>query len=217
MSHLGGRLSRLILASFLAVVSTGKAAPPQTDVANRELANPEPIELYFLHYLLAGTEPPFRDLAKLDPAFRSANEFNRDAALARAEADLRAKAETVKGVKFLEVNLEDAFGEYDSKYKEFDFTIGNGSRISFGAFGRQINLVLTNGGLAQSWQLDPAEAQDVLRRTAGDRKVVLVLKLELIGAPPAASGTTLLSINTRILQYEIRSRRNVRLGNIVVK
>ncbi len=108
------------------------------------------------------------------------------------------------------------FGEYDTKYREFDFNLGNGTRIQYTAYGREISLVLTNGGRAQNWTLEPSEAEDVLRRTSGDRHVVLLLKLEVTGTAPAVGAGALL-INTRIVEYEIRGHGNVRLGNVVVK
>jgi hypothetical protein len=158
---------------------------PALPQPGRTLASFDGTDLFFLQYVVSGAEPPFRELAKLDPAYRSVNEFNRDAVLGRLAAQLRARAEAVRGVRFLQINLSDSFGEYDSKYKEFDFSIDTGNTVDFSAFGRRIQLAFTNGGLARNWKVEPAEAEDLLRRTNGDRHVVLAMKLEIIdaGAP----------------------------------
>lgn len=191
---------------------TGAAA-----VDGRLLAEPTGVDLFFLQYSISGAQPPFSDLAKMDATVRSANEFNRDSTLAKVETELRARAEAVRGTKLLQVNLNDSFGQYDNKYKEYDFQMGSGTVIPFySVFGREVQLALTNGGLAQAWRLEPSEAEDVLRRTSGDRNVMLVLKLQVLDAPPAVNDSPM-RINTRVLEYEIRSRfKNVNLGRVVV-
>lgn len=186
------------------------------DEPGRELANPSPIDMYFLQHFVANTEPPFPELAKLDFEYQHADEFNRDSTLARLEGDLRKRAETVKDVKFLQVSLYCNFSEYDSKYKEFDFDLDDSSAIPYQAFNRQVRLALTNGNLAQSWKLEPSEAQNVMQRTGGERFVALNMKLEIIDAPPGVNGAPLV-INARILEYDIRTRRNLFLGHVVVK
>ena len=118
------------------------------------LTEPTGVDLFFLQYSISGAQPAFSDLAKLDPAVRSANEFNRESVLAKVEAELRARADAVRGTKLLQVNLDDSFGQYDTKYKEYDFQMGSGTVIPFySVFGREVQLALTNGGLAQAWKL----------------------------------------------------------------
>jgi hypothetical protein len=202
------------------------AAPPAGGMNNgtapaavdgKLLTEPTGVDLFFLQYSVSGLQPPFSDLAKLDTTVRSANEFNRDSALAKVEAELRARAEAVRGTKLLQVNLNDSFGQYDTKYKEYDFQMGSGTVIPFySVFGREVQLALTNGGLAQAWKLEPSEAEEVLQRTGGDRHVMLVLKLQVLDAPPALNDAPM-RIDTRVLEYEIRSAfKNVNLGKVIV-
>jgi hypothetical protein len=196
-----------------AATETGRSAPGM----GKTLIDPSGIDLFFLQYAVSGATPPFADLAKLDTTVQSADEFSRDATLAKVEAQLRARASAVHGTSYLQVNLINSFGQYDGKYKEYDFQMVNGTTISYsGIFGREVDLTLTNGGFAETWKLDPTEAEDVLRRTGGSRSVVLVLKLEILDAPPPVNDAPL-RINTRILEYEIQSQfKNVRLGKVIV-
>lgn len=181
------------------------------------LVDPAGVDVFFLQYAISGASPDFTELANLDPAVQAANEFSRNATRARVEGELRARAGSVQGTTLLQVNLNDSFGEFDSKYREYDFKMGNGSVIPyFAVFGREVDLALTNGGLAQSWRLEPSEAEDILRRTGGDRNVLLVLRLQILNAPPAMNGAPM-RINTRILEYGIRSSlKDIPLGKVVV-
>jgi hypothetical protein len=196
---------------------TTKGSTPLGD-AGKLLTDPDGIDLFFLQYSISGAAPSFSDLAGLDSTVQSANEFNRDDARAKVEAQLRARAEAVRGTRLLQVSLNDSFGQYDPKYKEYDFQMGSGTVVPFNSlFRREVDLALTNGGLAQSWKLEPSEAEDVLRRTGGDRHVLLVLKLQVLDAPPPVSGAPL-RINTRVLEYEIRSTlKNIHLGQVIVE
>jgi hypothetical protein len=166
----------------------------------------------FLYYATSGENPPLSEIADLSTASK---EFNRDDAHAKIEAQLKAKLEAVKGVKFLQVNLGSSFGQYDEKYKEYDFDLGTGTTIPFTAFNRNVDLVLTNGGLAESWKLDPSEAAEVLRKNGGSRGVQLLLHLQVLDAPPSTSDSQL-RINVRILDYDIHNYRGDRLGRVVV-
>ena len=182
----------------------------------RTLVDPTGTDLLLLHYAVSGSEPPFREIAQHDPSVQAANEFDREALITKVSEQLKATARTVRDVRALQVSIEGYFGQYDEKYREFDFDLSDGTVISKLAFGREVDLVLSNGGLAQSWPMEPSEAADVLRRTGGNRQVVLVLKLEILDAPPAIEGAPL-RINTRIAEYEIRSKQNLRLGRVVVR
>jgi hypothetical protein len=192
------------------------AARPATG-SGKTLVDPTGVDLFFLQYSLSGLEAPFGEIASLDQRVRSGNAVSPDAARTRVEAELRARADAVRGTEFLEVNLNETFGMYDSKSKELDFDMVDGTFIPFHhVFGREVDLVLTNGSQAQAWKLEPAEAEDVFRRNGGDRRVLLALKLQVLDAPPAVgSGPT--KIDTRVLEYEVKSAwKRTDLGKVVV-
>jgi hypothetical protein len=197
------------------------SAPSGSEASNAKggggklLVEPDENDIFFLYYAASGANPSFSEIADLSNAVKSADEFNRGATHAKVEAELKAKLESVKGVGFLQVNLNDSFGQYDDKYKEYDLDMGNGTTIPFSAFGRNIDVVLTNGGLAQSWKLDSSEAAQVLKKNGGNRNVQLLLHLQVLDAPPATSDSRL-RINVRVLDYDVRSYGGDRLGRVVV-
>ncbi len=194
------------------------SAPPGGEASStdsgggKQLVSPDAEDVVFLYYGLSGEDPSLSEIADLSTASK---EFGRAEAHAKIEAQLKAKLDAVKGVKFLQVNLNNSFGQYDEKYKEYDFDLGTGTSIPFTAYGRNVELVLTNGGLAQSWKLDPPDAAEVLRKNGGGRGVRLVLHLRVLDAPPSA-GDSRLRIDVRILDYDILSYRGDRLGRVVV-
>lgn len=181
-----------------------------------ELASPSAQEMYYIQNFVAGTEPAYRELAKRDPEYNRANEFDRETVLNRLEANLRKGAEHLKSVRLLRVNVADSFGEYDPRYQEYDFTISNGSSFSFNAYGKGVELVVTNGSMAQGWKLNPSQAEDVLRRNDGSRRVTLVLHLSIDDATPAL-GNSAAKLNAHILDCEIRGKGGILLGRIEVK
>jgi hypothetical protein len=65
--------------------------------------------------------------------------------------------------------------------------------------------------------VEPADAQDILRRSDNDRRVVLAAKLEILNAQPVVNDRTL-TLNVRILEYVIWSNsKHIQLGKVVVK
>jgi hypothetical protein len=205
--------------SVTPVAAATSGPPPASGEAasGKTLTDPSGDDLFLLHYCLSGADPAFPELAKLDSKVRSADEFTRNSVAANIEKQLRARAAEVCGTGHLVIDLSDRFGEFDDKYKEYSFTMRNGSVITLAsAFGRAVEIVLTNGGLARTWKIEPQDAQDVLRRTKGNRSAVLALKLDVLNAVPAFNSAPL-TINARIVEYEIRSETdNLRLGNVVV-
>ena len=206
------RIGVLCFAVFL-LLGGLRQGQAQTET---ELASPSAQEMYYIQNFVAGTEPAYRELAKRDPEYNRANEFDREAVLNRLETNLRKGAEHLKSVRLLRVNVADSFGEYDPRYQEYDFTISNGSSFSFNAYGKSVELVVTNGSMAQGWRLTPAQAEDVLRRNEGSRKVTLILHLAIDDAAPGL-GNSAAKMNAHILDYEIRGKGGILLGRIEVK
>lgn len=136
-------ITRLLLIWLLSVLL------PIPSWATRLLVNPEGPDLYFVQQRLAHTQPPFDTLAELDSDVKAAYEFHRKDAFSKALDRLRAKDKGVEDVQEVVVNLNAMFSEYDSKYKEYDFDINDGSYISYNnVFGRELRLALTNGSVA---------------------------------------------------------------------
>ena len=161
------------------VFQTATAAPVSAKTG-KSLSNPSDTDLYLLTYYLSHIEAPFDELSEKDQSVRSANEFERTAKAARAEEQLRARTKSLQGTTTLSISMNNNFGEYDEKYEEYDFTsFGENVQLLFQAFGRQIQLHMTNGDKAQGWKLTPQEAAQVLRVTKGQRYVRLALKLEI--------------------------------------
>jgi hypothetical protein len=208
--------------------ATGKAAivepsPLPADWGDRLLRYPSVDYLYLLSYALWGQEPPIAELVKLDPAVKGANEFNRDSAERKAEADLRARASEVAGTRFLEVVVRGSLGTYDGRRKEFNFAIADGGSFRLGTgFDNFVDLVIWNGDDSSSWPMEPDVAEGIVRRNQGSREVDLHLKLELELAPMRVSdytftkGRPLIEVNGRILAYEIRTTQGALLGKVVV-
>lgn len=192
----------------------GGSAVRSSISGNKQLVAPEADDIFLLYYATSGAVPAFSDLADLSPAVQSANEFKREGAHANAESQLKARLQALTGTRYLQVNLDSSFGQYDDRYKEYDLDMGNGTSISYNAFGKTVDLVLTNGGLAQSWKLPPDEAADVLKKNGGFRNVQVLLHLEILDAPPTTESQ--MRINTRVLDYDIRTNRGDRLGHVEV-
>jgi hypothetical protein len=62
----------------------------------------------------------------------------------------------------------------------------------------------------------PAQAEDILRRNGGSRKVTLLLHLAIDDATPAV-GSSAAKMNAHILDCEIRGKGGILLGRLDVK
>jgi hypothetical protein len=185
-------------------------------LADELVPNPDGITLYFLHTTLAHEEPFYEKLASLDREVQAADEFHRDAITQKATERMKAKVKSVADTKFLLVNLNSKFGEYDSQYKEYDFDVDDGAWIPFEAFGRAIHVNLANAGKARIWSLDPDAAAFALKKVKGNRNVVLKLKLEVIDSPAAVDNEPIV-INAKIVEYDIvGGSDNARLGKVII-
>lgn len=190
-------------------VTAAIAAPP----AN----NPDGATVYLLQCEYSRVAPPYEAMAQWDNAVRSADEFHKPEAITQAEANLKARAASLEGVKTIVVNLQSQFSEYDSQYGEYDFDINDGTYISYTAFGREVRIALTNGTMAQVWKLNSKDAENVLRRNKGQRYATLVLTLALLDSPPAVSGEPTM-LNAKVVGYDVLAAPgNVKLGSVVVE
>lgn len=213
------RTMRLFAVASIALglVSVAGATTVSAE-AGRTLVQPADLDLFFLTYQAAGVEPPFAVLAGRDPKVGQADEFTRQKAAEEVERQLRARAESVRDVRFLQLNLNATFGEYDSRYGEFTFAgLGDGTYISSGSpFGSNVRVALINGGQAQGWPLDAQEAEAVLQRNRGERWVTLVLRLEIVGAAQPVDGVPLV-LDTKIVGFDVMAGDGrTRLGRVAL-
>lgn len=188
--------------------------------ARGPLLRPTGEDLVFLAYRMAGVEPPFAAWAAADRRIMAVDEFRRGAAEKALEGTMRARLEQIKDVHEIQMNLRTRFGEYNDRYSEFDFDMNDGTYVFYVTSLRRSGVIvrLTNGSLAQSWSLPPAEAAKVLHLTGDDRNVTLSMKLKPVAATVPASESDPLSIDARVVEYDIVSERNnLRLGHVVVK
>ena len=206
------RILPFLLATILIWLG-GSAASRAADV----ISNPDAATIYLLQCKLSGTAPAFEAMEQADSTVKAADEFHRADAIKRLDASLRARYASLDGVKKIVVNLANHFSEYDGQYGEYSFDINDGSYIPFNAFGRQINIALTNGTKAQTWKLAAKDAEDVLRKNKGNRIGTLVLTLAPLQSPPAMEGQPML-LNTQIVGYDILSGvGSTKLGSVTVE
>ena len=203
------------IGMFLVPADRTAAAGPHAPVMS-----PTGEDLTFLAYILADTEAPFAAWVAADRSVASQNEFKRAAAAKALETKMRARSDELKNVRLIHIDLRSRFGEYNDRYSEFDFNISDGTYIDFQTplrrFGVRMHLV--NGGLAETWSLPPAEAEKVVNLVGGDRNVVLGMTLQLVAATVPAEDYEPLSIDARVIEYDIVSdHKNLRLGHVVVK
>lgn len=212
------RMRRCAIATIALALLGGVHGAAAAD-AGRTLAQPADLDLFFLAYRAAGVEPPFAALATRDPKVSRADEFTRQKTADEVERQLRSRAESVRDVKLLQVNLDATIGEYDPKYGEYTFVgLGDGTYIPSGSpFGTEVRIALVNGGQAQSWPLDATEAAAVLQRNRGERFVTLALRLEVIGAQQPVDGVPLV-LDAKILAVDVMAGdHRTRLGKLALE
>ena len=185
--------------------------------ADEALFNPDAPTILLLQYKLAATTPPFEAMAKWDAQKNAVDEFHRPALESQTNAELKSKFAGINGVQRISLSLVSNLGEYDAQYGEYDFDINDGSVIQFHAFGRRVNVALTNGTLAQSWKLTASDAEAVLHKNKEQRGVYLALNLELLPSPPGTEDEPLV-LNARIVSYDVLSWvGHAKLGSVVVE
>lgn len=216
MCHSMSRSHRVLAATAVALALLSAIRNTAAAEAARTLAQPADLDLYFLAYQAAGVDPPFGALAGRDPKVERADEFTRQKTADDVERQLRARAESVRDVRFLQVNINATIGEYDSRYGEFTFAgLGDGTYIPSGrVFGSDVRIALVNGGQVQSWPLDAAAAEAALRRNRGERWVTLALRLEIAGAERPVDGVPLV-LQAKIIGCDIMAGDGTtRLGSV---
>ncbi len=202
------------LLAFVFAVLISAGASQAAEVVN----NPDFSTVFFLQHKFAHTVPSYEATAQWDDTVRSADEFRKPAAIAQAVARLKARAASLDGVKRIVVNLMTTFADYDARYQEYDFNINDGTYIDYNnGLGGDVRIALTNGTKAQTWKLNPAEAEEILRKNKGFRSVTLVLSLVLLPSPPAVGGE-LAILNAKIVGYDILAEQShAKLGSVVVE
>ena len=203
----------LLLAGALAVLVSATASH-----AAEAINNPDSSTVFLLQYKYSHTPVPYEAMAQRDSAVRSADEFHKPEAVKQAVARLEARAASLEGVKRIIVNLASTFSEYDTQYHEYDVNLSDGTYIPYNnASGRELRIALTNGTKAQTWPLNPQEAEDVLRKNNGSRDATLVLTLLLLPSPPAVDGEPVV-LNAKIVGYDVLAQfGNAKLGSVVVE
>ena len=202
-------------------IALGLAATPHPAAADPGiLVTPTAEDFAYLAYSIAGTPAPFDTWAQADRRVTSLDEFSQAAAAQALAAQMRARADRIKDIRTVKIEVDSQFGEYNDQYGEYDFDINDGTIITYNTplCPRGVVLNLTNGGAAQSWSLSPADAAKILKMTQGNRSVTLTMTVQLTGATLPGSDSDPISIDATIVDYDISTAwTNLRLGHVVVK
>lgn len=177
-----------------AVLGLAALLPASGAKAQQVLRNPSDDTVCLVYYHIANQTPPFAQFAQTEPAVASANEFDQPKALAAAESQLTALYNSLAGVTTLQIDLQMSMGTY-SQLGEYDLDgFGGDESINYNCFGNtfQLQLQFDNSDYAQSWVLNPSQAQDVLARNGGSRAVVASTTIVLTGVSPSAPGEPLI-------------------------
>lgn len=181
------------------------------------LNEPKADDLAFIAYRVARVEPPFTSWA--EDVVKPLDEFKRPNAQRVIETTMRSRFEQLKNTNVLRINLSSSFGEYDDQYHEFDFNINDGSFIPFDMpfHNTRITINLTNGSIAQAWPLPPADVEKLLHKLKNRRYVTLSLKLQVIRATASTISGEPISLDTKILEYDIlNDLTSAKLGHVDV-
>lgn len=184
-------------------------------MAARTLPNPTPQEIYFLQQQYAHTTPDLTALAKTFLNVELANQFQEPALIQQVVAQLKQQEASVQGVNIITLNLNSWLPQYNSQYKEYDFSISDGTLISFSAFDQNTQICLTNGTTAQTWSLPPARAEQVLNEVVNNG-VILALTLQLKPSPSSVDNQSSI-LNAKILSYDVLTSNGVKIGHVTVK
>jgi hypothetical protein len=194
----------LIVMSFLTAVAGAQKAGD-----NRTLEHPDGDLLYYLYCQRANMKVPYETFAEREPAYRQADEFNRDRVRSEIVARLKSSAPDVRGVRYVTLRANGSFGTYDFKHQEFDFELENSMDLSYIAHegGANILVRLTNGGAASIWSMPPERGKALLGQLHGERRVLLDLRTEVLGAEDMGYDPN---------RTDIRGRLNVKILEIDV-
>ena len=191
---------------------------PMSGRAAEVMNNPDPTSVTLLQYKYSKVAPPYATLAACEESVKSADEFHKDAALKLAQARLAGRFAEMQDTVKLIINLSSSFSEYDSDHGEYDLDINDGTVISaYNACSKEVRIALTNGTNAQTWKLDPAEAQRVLEKNRNIRNVIAILKLTLLPSSQAVDGEPAV-LNAKVVGYDVLSLMGDRkLGAVAVQ
>lgn len=188
--------------------------------AQRVLMNPSDNTMCLLYYHIANQTPPFNQFAQTAPSVVNANEFDQPKALSDEVSQLTALYNSLAGVTVIKININMSMGTYDSQFGEYDLTGFAGNEyINYNCFDNTATLQLQfdNSDYAESWTLNPSQAQDALNRNGGSRDIVAVSTISLTGINPGAPGDPLVLVGDVKEVKVIGAYNEAPLGGYVVK
>lgn len=192
-------------AAIPATTATPAAAKPmQPQLGSGTLSYPDDFQVELLADRLLGRTPPYDDWAAAVVSRRSTDEFaDQERLLAEARKPFEAMYQATAGIGSLRVRMRSQFSQYDADNKMYYLTaLSPGNSLSFhsGKYRDQrVVLQLENLGEAQTWAMEPAAAQTLLKRHPG-RSISLDIVIDLTGAQLRSTGPQL---DGRIRKYEI--------------
>lgn len=173
---------------------------------NRTLTNPDDFNMVLLYYSLSGAKPTIDKWIEDDTSVRFAPPVDRDA----ARTALRRKIETglaaARDVGTIRLTMDADLSDFDPSYNEYTIrAIAPSSVVYFKSFGEQVSLKFDNAEKAQRWSVDPGQSQSIRDRVQYGSGATIDLLVRVTGSTPDASAGT---INTTILSYELKTRRD---------
>lgn len=199
------------------VASPGAPSPQATATADRtrELINPDNSTIVFLYYDLSHSVPPIDAWVEEDSGVKYGSAAAKAGRRTALKPQLESAAASVRDVGRIRLSMNANLSEYDPGYGEFTVrALAPSSYLEFQEYGQKIALRFTNGRTAQIWKASADEAQSVRDRLGYGTADIDVL-VEITGVQPAPGGG---SIETRVLEYELRDTRSgTALGRVVVE
>lgn len=202
--------------AVMSVAPLGAPTPRATAMTGRtrELVNPDNSTVVLLYYDLSRSVPPIDAWVEEDPGVKygpAAEKAGRRAAL---RPQLESAAVSVHDVGRIRLSMNANLSEYDPGYGEFTVrALSPSSYLEFQEYGQKIALRFANGRTAQIWKASAEQAQAIRDRLGHGTADVDVL-VEITGVQSAPGGG---SIETRVLEYELRDTRSgTALGRVVV-
>lgn len=199
-------MHRLLLAIFVLIAAfaawVGEAKVGETEEPSNEW-------LLLAHYKMRGETPPFAAWAKLGADGANVNEFDRPRVAATLEQKLRTMFGAIDVRRPISITMYSELSEYDGGFGEFQLSaLGDGVSIvpapggDRRPFNVRLNVKMFNGGVAQSWAVPSARAQEIVKDLRGVRHLRVKLSMMLHRADePALDGERNLWV--RILAYDV--------------
>jgi hypothetical protein len=197
-----------VIAPAAAAPAAAEAAPATSPLAGRtgELANPENLAMVMLYHDLAGIPAPIARWVEADNRLQFAPGPQKAALREQISAEFAAARDAVKNVGIVRVTLADAqLSDYDPGYGEYTIrALSPSSTIPYKALGTDVTLKFDNARSAQLWRVPAEDAQRIADTLGPYGRAALDLTLAVTGVVPGTAGGT---INTRIVEYELRAQR----------